>query len=199
MIIKYKIILLKNFEAYLKAHPEKHKNLDNFVSRLVIEENNLLSQYNIKDIPSLWEFDPPRLATMTSLINDSKQRNTPLTGFVFLSYFPETDDIITFGYVEKADIQEIFPAETSEEEQRTVAQRNYLLEGVGVQYNFRQRGLCKKMVKIMIDEAKKLFDYGRIYLESVSNVSTRCYMANGFQVVTYYKSKHTDTVLALDF
>ena len=196
MRLKYKIILLKQFEAHLKKHPKRREELDKFVSRLVIEENKLLDQYNIKDIKTLWQIDPPRVATMNSLIEDFKQNKTPLTGFVFLSYLPTNPDhIITFGYIEKMDIYEIFPTEEKSGEK----ERNFLLGGIGVDYDYRQRGLCKNMIKIIINKTKELFDYGRIYLESVSNVSNRCYMANGFQVIEYYKSKHTDTVLALDF
>jgi hypothetical protein len=195
MRIKYKIILLKNLETYLKKHPDKHESLDQFVSRLVIEENNLFDQYNIKSIKDLWDMDPPRLSTMESLLYDSKQRDAPLIGFIFLSYFTGSNDIITFGIIEKMDISEIFPTE----EKSNKEERNYLLQGIGVHYKYRQRGLCKNMVKIMINKCKELFDYGRIYLESVSHISNKCYLASGFTVITYYKTSHTDTVLALDF
>jgi len=195
MKLKYKIILLKDFEQYLKNNPKRHKELDKFVSKLVIEESNLLDEYKIKDLETLWKFDPARLASMHGLLHSSKNRNAPLIGFVFIGYRVNSDNIITFGYIEKMDLQEIFPTE----EKIGREENNYLLQGIGVDYVYRRKGLCKKMVKIMIDKAKELFKFGRIYLESVSTISNKCYMSNGFEVITFYKSKHSDTVLKFDF
>ena len=197
MELLYKIIKYDKFEKFLNNHPKKETSIDKICSRATIEENKILTVFNITDIKELYSINPPIVVKARDIIIKKNIPSNTNIGFVFISYFANSDEIITFGCLAKIDFDKFFPY--SKNPDPNITDHIYGLFNIVVDYNFRNKGLCKKMVTIMLDACTQFYKHGIIYLESVSMISSRCYMAVDFIPTDKVKGEHNFQVFYKKF